>query len=343
MHIQTHTLKLAWAAGAVVTSLTMTTAATAQSNFFADKTISIYVGTGVGSTYDIYARLAADHMGQYIPGHPKIIVQSKPGAGGAVAAAYVYNVAPRDGTVLGVVQQNVPLFQVLSPASAKFDLGKANWIGTFTDIASVLAVFHTSPAKSLEEAKKHVVNVGSTGQGSETFQVPTVLNATQGTKFKVVIGFKGVGDMDLAIERGEIVGRAGSLLSWTARQQAWLREGKVTYLVQIGLVKDKEIPNVPLLLDLAKDDKTRKLYALMSSASAVGRSIFAPPDVPADRVAMLRAAFDKAVADPKLIAEAKKREVTLNPSKGAEIQQIVRDTIATPKEVVDQLRKLLGM
>jgi tripartite-type tricarboxylate transporter receptor subunit TctC len=338
-----HARKLICAIGAGLALSGIGAAAQAQSNFFADKTISIYVGTGVGSTYDIYARLAADHMGKYIPGNPKIIVQSKPGAGGAVATAFVCNVAPRDGTVLGVVQQNVPLFQVLSPDSAKFDLAKANWIGTFTDIASVLAVFHSSPAKSLDEAKKHVVNVASTGQGSETFQVPTVLNATQGTKFKVVIGFKGVGDMDLAIERGEVVGRAGSLLSWTARQQGWLKEGKVTYLLQVGMVKDKEIPNVPLLLDLAKDDKMRKLYALMSSASAVGRSIFAPPGVPADRVAILRAAFDKAVADPKLLADAKKRDVTLNPSKGAEIQQIVADTIATPKDVVDQLRKVLGM
>ena len=335
--------KIICATGAVLTVLGSAGPGAAQPNFFADKTISINVGTGPASTYDIYARLAADHLGRFIPGNPKFIVQSKPGAGGAVAAAYLHNVAPRDGTSLAVVQQNVPLFQVLSPASAKFDLAKANWIGTFTDIASVLAVFHTSPAKSLDEARKHEVVLGSTGQGSETYQVPTILNATLGTKFKVVIGFKGVGDMDLAIERGELAGRAGSLLSWTARQQAWLREGKVTYLVQIGLVKDKELPNVPLMLDLAKDEKTRQMYALLASASAVGRSIYAPPEVPADRVAALRAGFDRMVVDAAFLADAKKRDVIINPSKGAEIQEVVRKTIATPKDVVEQLGKILGM
>ncbi len=159
----------------------------------------------------------------------------------------------------------------------------------------------------------------------------------------MVVGFKGVGDMDVAIERGEVMGRGGSLLSWTARKPKWVSEGKVVFPLQIGLVKDKIIPNVPLLLDLAKDDKTRQIYELMSSASAIGRSLFAPPGVPAARVAMLRTGFDKLMADPKFKADAEKRKVPINPSKGAEIQAVVQKTIDTPKDAVAALKKMLGM
>jgi tripartite-type tricarboxylate transporter receptor subunit TctC len=317
--------------------------ANAQAPFYTDKTISIFCSTGTGTTYDQYARLTADHLGRFLPGKPRLIVQSRPGAGGAVAAAYMDAVAPRDGTAIAIVQQNVPLFQALTPEKAKFDLGKVTWIGALTDLSSVLAVYQNSPAKSIEEARRHELNFGASGHGSETFQVPTLLNATLGTRFKVVTGFKDISEIDLAIERGELVGRGGSLLSWTSRKQDWIRDKKIRFIVQIGIEKDRSIPDVPLMVDLAKDDKTRQMYALLSSASAVGRSLFAPPGIPADRARELRSAFDTMVADPAFLADAKKRDLTINPSSGVKLQEVVAKTIATPKEVVGELRKILGM
>jgi tripartite-type tricarboxylate transporter receptor subunit TctC len=206
-----------------------------QSSPFAGAQITIFVGTSAGSTYDTYARLIADHMARFIPGKPGIIVQNQPGAGGSKAASYIYNVAPKDGTALGLVQQNLPLFQVLSPAKAKFDMSKMNWIGTLTDIASVVALWNGTGAKTIADAQKMELAVGTTGRGSETYQVPTVMNAMLGTMFKLVAGDKGVSGMDVAIEQGELHGRGGSLLSWTARKADWIRDGKVNFIVQIGL------------------------------------------------------------------------------------------------------------
>lgn len=344
---ENRTMQLSSIAGSIAAAFTAfafaASPASAQTPFYADKTISIFVSTGTGTTYDLYARITAEHLGRHIPGNPRFIVQSRPGAGGAVAASFMDAVAPRDGTAIAIVQQNVPLFQALTPDKAKFDMARMSWVGTLSDLSSVIAVFHTSPVKSIEAAKTQEIPLGASGQGSETFQVPTLLNATLGTKFKVVTGFKDVSEIDLAIERGELMGRGGSLLSWTSRKQDWLREGKITYLTQVGITKDKSIPNVPLMLDLATDDKTRQMYALLGSASAVGRSLFGPPGLPADRLAELRSGFDKMVADPVFLAEAQKRSLDINPSTGAQIQDIVAKTLSTPKDVVDQLRKILGM
>lgn len=315
----------------------------AQSPSFEGETISIYVGTSAGSTYDAYARLLAEHMPKHIPGKPSMIVRNQPGAGGAKAASYLYNVAPKDGTALGLVQQNLPLFQVLSPSQAQFDMGKMNWIGVLTDISSVIAVSNTTGVKDIAGAKAKEIAVGSTGRGSETYQIPTLMNELLGTKFKIISGYKGVAGMDVAIERGELQGRGGSLLSWTSRKPDWIKDGKIHFIVQIGLEKAKDLPaSVPLLTDLAPDAKTRKMLELVSSAGAVGRAVVAPPGMPADRVKALRAAFDATVVDPAFIADTSKRNMPLNPSTGAKVQKIVEETVSAPEDVTKRLRAILG-
>lgn len=341
------TIRALTAAGGIAAAAFGATASLSQSEAraadFAGQQITIYVGTSAGSTYDTYARLVADHMGRFIPGNPGIIVQNQPGAGGAKAAAYLYNVAPKDGTALGMVQQNLPLFQVLAPDKSKFDMAKMNWIGTLTDIASVVALWHETGAKTVEDATKAEYAVGTTGRGSETYQVPTVMNELLGTKFKLVAGYKGVSGMDVAIEQGELQGRGGSLLSWTSRKQDWIRDGKVNFIVQIGLEPAKEIPNVPLLIDLAKDAESKKIFELMSSAGAVGRSLIAPPGVPADRLAALTGAFEKMIKDEAFLADANKRSLPINAAPGAKVQKVVENTVEAPKATVDKLRTLLGM
>ncbi len=328
---------------AVLGAAALAQPAASQSSPFAGAQITIYVGTSAGSTYDTYARLVADHMGRFIAGNPNIIVQNQPGAGGSKATSYLYNVAPKDGTALGMVQQNLPLFQVLSPDKAKFDMAKMNWIGTLTDIASVVALWHGTGAKTVADAAKAEYAMGTTGRGSETYQVPTIMNALLGTKFKMVAGYKGVAGMDVAIEQGEIHGRGGSLLSWTSRKQDWLKDGKVNFIVQIGLEPAKEIPNVPLLIDLAKDARSRTMFELMSSAGAVGRSLVAPPGVPAERLAILKKAFDSMIEDRRFLEDANKRALPINAGPGEKVQKIVAATVGAPNATVDELRKLLGM
>lgn len=331
------------AAGMGLAMLGAAPPAAAQGPSFEGETITIYVGTGAGSTYDIYARLLAEYMPTHLLGKPQVIVKNQPGAGGARATAYLYNIAPKDGTALGMVQQNLPLFQVLSPDQAKFDMGKMNWIGVLTDVTSVIAVSSSTGVKEVAGAKKKEIAVGSTGRGSETYQVPKVMNDLFGTKFKIISGYKGVAGMDVAIERGELQGRGGSLLSWTARKPEWIRDGKINFIVQIGLEKTKELPaSVPLLMDLTKDKQERKMLELLSSAGAVGRSIMAPPGLPADRVKALRAAFDATVADPAFIEATSKRQLPLNPMTGAKVQTMIVETVSAPPEVVARLRKILG-
>ncbi len=335
--------KLVPGAVGAVAALSIAQSAMAQSSSMAGTQITIFVGTSAGSTYDTYARLIADHMSRFIPGSPGIIVQNQPGAGGSKAASYIYNVAAKDGTALGLVQQNLPLFQILSPAKAKFDMAKMNWIGTLTDIPSVVALWHKTGVKTIADAQKGVFAVGTTGRGSETYQVPTVMNKMLGTKFKLVAGYKGISGMDVAIEQGELHGRGGSLLSWTSRKSDWIRDGKVNFVVQIGLKKAKEIPNVPLLVDLAKDDRSRQIFELLSSAGAVGRSLLAPPGLPPVRVSMLRSAFNDMIVDPGFLADAQKRSLPINAGTGEDVQKIVEKTAGAPKAIVDDLRKVLGM
>jgi tripartite-type tricarboxylate transporter receptor subunit TctC len=331
------------AAGIGLAMLGFTVPVTAQSPSFEGQTIEIYVGTGAGSTYDNYARILAEYMPKHLPGKPTMIVKNQPGAGGARATSYLYNVAPKDGTALGMVQQNLPLFQVLSPNHAQFDMGKMNWIGVLTDISSVVAVSGATGVNDIAGARAKEFAMGTTGRGSETFQIPTLMNELLGTKFKLITGYKSVSDMDVAIERGELHGRGGSLLSWTSRKPDWIRDGKIKFIVQIGLAKDKDLPDsVPLLIDLAADAQIRKMLELVSSAGAVGRSLVAPPGVPADRVAALRAAFDATVADPAFIAATAKRNMPINPTSGAKLQKIVADTVSAPPEAAQRLRTLLG-
>jgi hypothetical protein len=207
----------------------------------------------------------------------------------------------------------------------------------------VLAVRSGAKVTTLEGAKSQELVFGTTGRGSETYQVPTAMNAVLGTKFKLVGGYRGINGIDLAIQQDELDGRGGSYLSWISRKPDWVRDGKAKFLVQIGLAKSRDLPTVPLRSDLAPDARSRQLLELLSSAGAVGRSIVAPADIPPERVAILRTAFDAMVADAGFKPSLAKRNLPLNPVSGAKIQQIVRNTVGAPKDLAQELRKILGL
>lgn len=310
--------------------------------FYSGKTIKIIASTGPSSTYSTYPQLVAQHFGNFVPGKPNVIVQNMPGAGGLRAAAYMFNIAPKDGTVLATVHDTLPITQVLTPDKVKFDMGKFNWIGVMARMTSTLTVSSKSPAKSIEDARKAQVIVGSTGPGSITYLLPTLLNAMYGTKFKMVGGYKSMGQMNLAIDRGELHGRGGSLFSWTGTKAEDVAAGKYVHVLQVNLKKDSSIPQVPLLLDLARNEKEKAILEFMSSSGIVGRSMFAPPGVPGERIDALRKAFDAMVADKAFLEDARKRQHMIDPVSGAEVEAAVKKTVSLPEDEAKKLRAAMG-
>jgi tripartite-type tricarboxylate transporter receptor subunit TctC len=322
-------------------ALLIAPAAAAQTveDFYRGKTLSLYVGFPPGGGYDIYARMFAPHFGRHIPGKPSVVVQNMEGGVGAKAAAYMSNATRQDGTALGMFLDNLTLGKVLG-GPGEFDPAKLVWIGRIVDTATVAVVWHAAPALTVEEAKRSEVIVGASSASSSSSFIPLALNDLAGTKFRVVRGYQGSGPMALAMERGEIHALGG--MSWEAIQtskQDWLAERKVRFLYTLGARRHKDLPDVPGIAEFAATPDARKVLELLGSGPDIGRSIAAEPGIPAKRAAALRRAFMEAVADPALVDEAKRRNLGLNPLTGEEVQKIVADAMATPRELVEQAQR----
>jgi tripartite-type tricarboxylate transporter receptor subunit TctC len=317
--------------------------ASAQSveEFYRGKKIDMIIGYSPGGTYDLYARLIARHLGNYIPGNPSIIPRNMPGAGSRTAAMFVYNVAPKDGTVLATGDQSLAVQQAMGDKRLTVDTTKFNYIGNPAEENNTTATWHTSGVKTIADAKVKEITMGATG-GSTSSQYPKAMNALLGTKFKIILGYPGGNDINLAMERGEVHGRgSNSWMGWKATRPEWLTDKKINILVQIGLRKDPEIGDVPLLMDLAKNDEDRAVLRLLSSSPAIGRPIYTTPGVPPDRVKALRDAFDKMVKDPAFLEQAKKEHFDINPVSGEEMQKVVAEIVATPKPIAERLFKII--
>ena len=342
-------LRIAAVAG-VLASLSIATGARAQQSpntsvgdFYKGKNIDLYIGLSAGGGYDLYARITAKHMEKHIPGNPSIVPKQMVGAGGQKAAAYVYEVAPQDGTALVAAPQEIALDQTLGTLAVNFDATKANWIGNPSVDNNVIVLWHTSGVKTVEDAKKKEYVIAATAANGASAQYPQVLNSLVGTKFKIIAGYPGGRDMDLAMERGEVHGRGSNAwASYKATQPDWLRDGKINLLAQIGLAKDPDIPaDVPLLMDLGTNAEDRAALKLLSGVAAVGRPLVAGPGVPPERVAALRRAFDLTVKDPAYIAELQKINLPLNAMGGEELQKVVTDMVNTPRPIVERLIKAI--
>jgi tripartite-type tricarboxylate transporter receptor subunit TctC len=274
-------------------------------------------------------------MGRHIPGKPRFISQNMPGAGSMRLANYLAVKAPKDGTVIGMVSQALPLSQLLKYRGVKFDIGKFNWIGNASISNGVTSAWYKTPFKTLDDAKKREMILPATGGRSTSTLVPRVMNAILGTKFKIIQGFNGAGQMNLAIERGEVDGRgSNTLASWAATAPDWVKHKKLVHLVQLGPKVDPRIPNVPLLQDLATNKEDRQVLEILSALVTLGRPITAPPGTPADRVAALRAAFDATMKDKAYIAEAARLKMQLNPMGGADLAKVVTKLMSIPKPVL---------
>ena len=308
--------------------------------FYRGKKIDLIIGYSPGGTYDLYARLVARHLGNYIPGNPTVVPRNMPGAASRTAAAYVYNIAPKDGTVLATADQSLAIQQAMGE-KRNFDTTKFVYIGNPNSENNTTVTWHTSGVKTIEDARRKQISIGATGSGTSA-HYPKVMNALLGTKFKIILGYPGGNDINLAMERGEVAGRgSNSWASWKATRPDWLRDKKINILVQIGLNKAPDLPDVPLLTELAANEEDRAVLKLLSASAAVGRPIFTTPDAPRDRVKVLRDAFDKMVKDPAFIEQAKKEHFEIDPLSGEDLQKIVADIVKTPQPVSERLQKII--
>jgi tripartite-type tricarboxylate transporter receptor subunit TctC len=310
-------------------------------DFYRGKKIDLIIGYSSGGTYHLYARLVARYLGNYIPGKPLIVPRNMPGAGSRAAANWVYNIAPKDGTVLATADQSLSLQQAVGDKRISFDTTKFIYIGNPNIENNTTAAWAASGIKTIDDAKQREVTVGATG-GSTSSQYPKAMNALIGTRFKIVLGYPGGNDVNLALERGEVEVRgSNSWTSWKATRPGWIAEKKINILVQIGLTKAPDLPGVPLLMELGKNDGDRKLLRLLSASTHIGRPIFTSPGVPAERVAALRKAFDAMVHDPIFIEEAKREKFDIEPSTGQAMQDVISEMMSAPEGEKERLRKII--
>ncbi len=313
-------------------------------DFYTGKTISLYIGFTQGGGYDTYARTVARFLGKHVPGNPTIVPRQMPGAGSLAATNYLYNVAPKDGTALASADQALPVNEFVEDPAVRFHSDQFNWIGNANADVNIMLTWHASGIKTIDDARAREVTMGATAPAPNTSALyPRLTNTMLHTKMKIVTGYPGGADIDLAMERGELDGRGSN--AWAtlkATRPEWVRDQKVNILMQIGLARAKDLPDVPLLTELVKAGDDAALVKLLSATTAIGRPIFSTPNVPADRVAALRRAFDATMTDPDFVAAAQKAGLDLNPSTGEEVQAIVADMLATPKSVSERLKAIIA-
>jgi tripartite-type tricarboxylate transporter receptor subunit TctC len=301
-------------------------------DFYRGKRINFVIGYGTGGGYDIYARLFARFIGEHIPGNPTVVPQNMPGAGSRRAANWLYAVAPKDGTAIACVGQATPTDQALGQPGIQFDARKFNWIGNLVVVNNIMFVSAASGVATIDDAKKKTLSIGATGASSPSVLYPQVSNNLLGTKFKIVPGYSGGGDINLAVERRELDGRGSD--SWASMKSThadWLRDRKINILFQVGPRREPDLPDVPLWSELGEGEGQRQVLEILSGDVAVGRPILTAPGVPADRVRALRKAFDETLADPQFIEAAKQANIYINPMGGEELQAMV-EKIAGPSE-----------
>jgi tripartite-type tricarboxylate transporter receptor subunit TctC len=306
--------------------------------FFKGKTLRLIVGIGVGSGYDINARLLARYMAAHIPGQPTIIVQNQPGAGSLTMTNALYNAGPFDGTVMGASFNGMPTTPLLQPAGARFDPVKLNWLGSTNRETQAMYVWHTAPAQVLEDARAKEIVMGAQAPGSTQFDYPVLANKLFGFKFKVVTGYESTPKIHLAMESGEVHGTIANWSTLKAINPGWIADKKIRIIAQWALKKNPELADVPLFLDLAKTDAERAALELMLARLEYGRPFFLPPNVPAPRLEALRRAFDATMKDPAYLAEADKLKIEVDPLSGEQVAALVEQVSRTPADTVARVR-----
>jgi len=322
----------------------------AQAPFYQGKTISIIVGNKAGDAYDLYARLLGQHMPKNIPGNPNIIVQNMPGAASLIAANYVYNVSKPDGLTVGAIYPALYFDQIIGRKEVKFDWTKFNWIGSPVTSNLLLYMRADTPYKTMDDVRNasEPPKCGATGSTSFSYYLPRLFEEVIGTKFNIVAGYGSGGDVDLAVERGEVVCRTVSITAFFAREpfHTWRKKGFVRVIAQTGKKRDSRFPDAPTIYELMdrykSPDSARRLVTLVLAADYFGRPYVLPPGTPGDRVKTLREAFTKTINDPSVIEDAQKKSLEIDPTPSEELTALAREVISQPPAVVERMRKMLG-
>src|SRR4051812_1434444 len=310
--------------------------------FFGRTSMRLIISADPGGSYDQIGRLVSRHLGKHIAGRPRVIPENMLGASGRVAANYMYRVAPQDGSVIAIVQQSIPMGQALGESGIQYDAARFNWIGSPVRPDETLVVWHTTGVRSIEDAKKKEIVIGATSPTGMNYVYPKLANELLGTRFKIVSGYPGGTPIILALERGEVEGRGSNPWSdWKTRKPDWVRDKKIIPLMQMSLFKHPDLPDVPLMVDLAPNETARAVFELVTITGELGRPFLTAPDVPADRVKALRDAFKATMKDPEFLAEAAKTQKEIHPIYSEEMDRLVKRVLSAPKEAKDILKAAL--
>jgi tripartite-type tricarboxylate transporter receptor subunit TctC len=325
----------------LLAALTLATPGATEPDLLAGKSVQMIIGFGAGGGYDLWGRTVGRHIGRHLPGNPSVVPQNMPGAGSYTAASYIFNVAPKDGTVLGIIARDAALGPLSGAAGARFDPVKLSWIGTPTKETNVCIAYHTAAVKTVEDLTQKQLILGDTGPGTGTRSYPKALNELLGMKFKLVGGFPASSDVFLAMERGEVEGICESLDSIKIRRPQWIPDKTVSILFQGGAEPDPELKGVPFVPDLARTADERLAIEFLYAGQGIGRPFVAPPDMPAERLKMLRDAFDATMKDADFAVEVNKSKLDLDPEDGEHLAALIRKIYATPKPIVDRITNLI--
>ena len=323
---------------AVCLSLLVTGGSAQASDFFAGKTITLYVGFEARGGYDLYARLVGRHLGRFIAGEPKVIVQNMPGAAGLRVANYVYQVAPQDGTALAIAAESIALEQALQGAGTEYDASKLSWIGRIAPSASVTFTWHTSKVKNFDDARREESVIGATGVTGITSYTPRALNRLAGSKFKLVTGYSGSSGVLLAMERGEVEGGFAIWPEFMKQKPEWLAQKKINVLYIVAGKRAAELPDVPTTGELGRDEEAKQVLRFLASTTGIGRSVFSTPKVPTERLALLRSAFMQMTKDREFQRDAEQMGLQIDPLAGEELQQEIAATIHSPKTIIEKAK-----
>ena len=314
--------------------------AQSAADFYKNRNVDEYVGYSTGGAYDFYARVIGRHMGAHIPGNPTLVPRNMEGAGSLRLANWLYRVAPRDGSVFGTIGRGIAFDPLFIGKGDQFDAAQFNWLGSANNEVSVCVAMKDSGITKFEDLFTKQLTVGGTGTSADTDQFPRVLNGILGTHFKIIEGYPGGNDVVLAMERGEVSGRCGwSWSSVKSTHKAWIDQKKMIVLVQLSLHKHPELPDVPLVTDFAKTDEQRQILKMVFARQVMGRPFVAPPNMPADRVAVLRKAFMDTMNDKDFLAEANKTDLEINPVSGEDVEKLVKEVYATPADIIAKAKE----
>ncbi len=306
--------------------------------FYKGKMIDFEVGYPTGGSNDAYARLIANHLGKHIPGAPTVVLRNVPGAGSFLAVNRVFNTLPKDGSVIGLGAPTLALDEKLGSQGVRFKTAELNWIGRVDSLINIVMMWKTSPVKTIADAQRIELTLSGTGAGSTVSIYPTVLNNVIGTKFKLVMGYRGSNEGMLAMERGEVEGHSTAWSAVKVAKPDWLRDKTVNIIVQFALKRHPELPDVPTAVELARNDEERPVLGAIMNASEVGTAFFTTPGIPPDRLAALRRAFDETVKDPEFLAEAEKVRLGVTPMTGEEVQKLVAQVSSLSPALLERVR-----